>query len=318
MSKTRVAMIGAGSHSTHQHYPSLTRLDEAEIVAACDLLPERRERVAQQFGVARTYRDYREMLAKEDPEAVYVVMPPGMLYEPAATVLDQGRALFLEKPPGLTVTQTRNLARKAEAGGCLTQVGFNRRFMPQILQSVRLVYERGRIELAEVAWLKHHTPEPWDGSCDLLYGDAIHFVDLLRFLGGEAQRVAAVTRRTGGAGHPTSHTALLTFDSGMVALLKTAWTVGSRLQDLELHGPSIICRARLEHGTDVWTDGSNEPQHHPAAEEAGGDDMQRICGFFQETAHFIACVRERRPTGVELSDSVHTMELVERILREAW
>ncbi len=84
MDRVRVAFIGAGSLATAMHYPSLVDLrEEVEIVAACDLDAQKAARAAHQFGITRTDTDYRRMLDQTQPDAVYAVLPPHLLFDVA-------------------------------------------------------------------------------------------------------------------------------------------------------------------------------------------------------------------------------------------
>jgi predicted dehydrogenase len=94
MPKTRVAFIGAGSLANAVHYPSVTSLPDVEVAAIAELNPERAQKTAEKYGLARTFSDYKEMLAEVDPQAVYCIMPPQFLFEPVTYVLQQGRAVF--------------------------------------------------------------------------------------------------------------------------------------------------------------------------------------------------------------------------------
>ena len=72
LSRVKFAAIGCGGHairnvfSTHEYAP-------IDLVGVCDLDRARAEHCARMFGGQRVYTDYREMLAKEKPEAVQVV-----------------------------------------------------------------------------------------------------------------------------------------------------------------------------------------------------------------------------------------------------
>lgn len=140
-----LAFIGVGAHANYAHYPSLAEMEDVQVVAVCDLSPERASATAQRWNIPRTYTDYRQMLKEVEPQAVYVIMPPHQMFDIVADVLSRRLHVFIEKPPGITVEQTRNLARLAEKNGCLTMVGFQRRFVPMVVQARRKVEERGAI-----------------------------------------------------------------------------------------------------------------------------------------------------------------------------
>ena len=71
MARLRIAVVGAGNIARSYHLPSLRRLadqdSELELAALCDMVEERARAMAERFGFARAYTDYRAML---DAEAV--------------------------------------------------------------------------------------------------------------------------------------------------------------------------------------------------------------------------------------------------------
>jgi len=103
--KVRLALIGAGRMANKMHYPSLAENPDAELVAICDLVPEKLEETADCFGIGKRYHDYREMLDQVKPEAVYVLMPPHHLFDVCVEVLGRGHHLFVEKPLGTASSQ---------------------------------------------------------------------------------------------------------------------------------------------------------------------------------------------------------------------
>jgi virulence factor len=72
---------------------------------------------AEKYSIPSQYTDYKSMLEKEELDAVYLIMPPHQLYDIAVDCLKQGLNLFIEKPPGITRSQTESLAWYAEKHG---------------------------------------------------------------------------------------------------------------------------------------------------------------------------------------------------------
>ena len=117
--KVRVAMIGAGSMANRVHYPSLASFDDVEMVAICDLDPDRLSRTAERFGIEKRYTDYRKMIEEVAPDAVYAIGQPHMMYDVWLWCLNEGLNLYIEKPMGITIHQARALAYLAEKKGCI-------------------------------------------------------------------------------------------------------------------------------------------------------------------------------------------------------
>ena len=95
--RVRVAFIGAGDRARLAHYPSLAANPATEIVAVADLDEEWLQAVTETYGIQGRYTDHVRMIEAEKPDAVYAIMPAKHLYDVAATVLEMGRHLTVEK-----------------------------------------------------------------------------------------------------------------------------------------------------------------------------------------------------------------------------
>ena len=73
MSKLRVGVIGCGRISV-MHFGSIINIDGLELVACCDIKPERAEKVAKDLNI-NAYTDYVEMFEKENLDAVHICLP---------------------------------------------------------------------------------------------------------------------------------------------------------------------------------------------------------------------------------------------------
>lgn len=325
-SRIRVALIGAGSMATTYHHPSLASFPDIELAAICDLVPEKARRAAERFGIPRVYDDYRRMLAEVEPRAVYVLMPPQHLYEPALAVLKQGRHLFVEKPPALTTNQAQMLTYTAGEHNCLTMVGFQRRFIPAMTALRQKVEERGAIQFAEVAFLKAtaNLSQPagfYDGAIDPLTSDGIHAVDNLRWLcGGDVVEVRADVRQRYVPGPvATGYFALVTFSTGAVGTVHYNTTTGRRIFRAEIHGQNITAYVDADRESYLAAD-NREPEAASSRDYArsvvpGGEELKPYhwLGFWHENRHFIDCVRDGRQPSSNFADAVKSMQLVERI-----
>ena len=64
MEKLKVGIIGCGGIANSKHMPTLKKMsDRVEMVAFCDIIPERAEKAAKDFGSpdAKVYTDYKEL-----------------------------------------------------------------------------------------------------------------------------------------------------------------------------------------------------------------------------------------------------------------
>lgn len=327
--KVRVAVIGAGKQANLAHYPSLAVMDDVEIAAICDLNKERLNETADQYGVSGRYIDYKRMLSEVRPDAVYVIMEVHLLFDIVYYALINGFHVFIEKPPFLTPVQAETMAQLAEKHGCLTMVGFERRFVPLITEARRLVEEKGPILQARAAVFKNHLGmeiPTHRGSIDLLTTDGIHCVDWLRWVcGGEVKEVVSDVRRLY-SNYDNCVAALMKFQNGAVGELMTNWAAGPRQWLFEMHGKGIsayinatgpegkavIYTSEEVDGDWEWRRGG-DAYELGMTEVAGSEERSKWYGFYAESRHFIDCLRRRTQPWTNFADGVKTMQLVDRI-----
>jgi len=315
METIRVGMIGAGSMANAVHYPSLAEFKDVRIEATCDLDEKKLEETANKFGIERRYRDYKDMIGQNQLDAVYIVMPPHQLYDLVISCLNEGLNVFIEKPPGISLEQTRNMAHVAKKNGCLTMVAFNRRYIPLMRSARSIVEERGPIIQCMATFFKNTVGQEhpyYQGAVDVLTCDAIHAVDTLRWMAGEVERVAGSVRSIY-ADYENSFNALIEFKNGCTGFLVTNWAVGKRIHTFEMHAKGISAFINPNEGAVIYSDNKDEGHAMRTDEVAGSHEFAKYYGYYAENRHFIDCIRECRQPESNFEDAVKTMELVEAI-----
>ena len=311
--KIRLALIGAGGMANSVHYPSLAEFPDVEMAGLCDLVEEKLVATSKKFHIKRTFADYKKMLDEIKPDAVYILMPPHHLFDLVIECLNRKLNLFIEKPPGITTEQTKNMARAAEKNNCLTMVGFQRRFSPVIVEARKKVEERGSIIQCAARFMKNYFAGPYyNGVSDILTCDAIHAVDVLRWMGGEVKKIVSSVKNLY-AEYNNAFNALLEFENGAVGMLITNWVVGKRIFSVEMHSKGISAFAELDDKVVIYKDNEEKGEILLTAEAAKSKEMHKYAGFFAENRHFIDCLKQGKQPMPNISDSVKTMELVDRI-----
>jgi virulence factor len=314
--KLKVAFIGAGNLANLFHYPSLAEMADVELVAISDLVPQKLAETGRKYGVERQFADFRELLDKVDCQAVYAIMPPHHVFDVALEVLRRKKHLFVEKPPGVTVEQCRQLAQTAERHGCLTQVGFQRRHAPLFVELKRRVRDRGLLHQIVCTFYKNHVGQPpyYGGATDILTSDGIHAVDMLRWLAeSEPRSVASSVRSLAGASYDNSFNTLVKFQSGCDGVLLLNWACGRRFLTMEAHANGISAFGELETHGRVYADNAETPETLDPATVAGNPKPTHVLGFYQESRHFMDCIRQERLPISHLGDALKTMLLVQEI-----
>lgn len=119
MKPVRIGFIGIGYIAIHAHLPGLAPLVEdgqVEFTAFCDVDGKALAEHAATFGARATYTDHREMLDKEELDALYVCLPPTRHTDQIAIAADKGIAVFVEKPQTLDLAQARAFVAAVQAG----------------------------------------------------------------------------------------------------------------------------------------------------------------------------------------------------------
>jgi predicted dehydrogenase len=314
--KVRVAMIGAGGIANSVHYPSLTSLDDAQMIAICDLDETRLHKTAEKYGIEKRYADYRRMIEENAPDAVCAIGQPHLMYDIWTWCLERGLNLYIEKPMGITMHQARALAYLAEKNGCITQVSFQRRTCPMVVMLRDKCLERGPITHAVCTFYKC-SPQPFLGARDHMMDDSVHSIDTLRWMcGGEVAEIQSLTRRIG---TPDINfiTALLQFDNGATGILLNQWTSGRRVFRVEMHAPGICAEAEHEGKGYLYADGNTSGAEYDTRQVAGSEENHIFGGFQAKHREFIDAVKTGRQPASHFGDALKTMEIAEKILAMA-
>lgn len=130
----RIATIGCGSHSFRNIYP-VFQFTHVKLVATCDLDPGKARAFAEKFGAEKSYSDHREMLAKEDLDAVFIVVGYDKQGRPmypsiACDCMAAGCHTWIEKPPAASTADIEKMQEAALKHGRKMVVGLKKMFMP--------------------------------------------------------------------------------------------------------------------------------------------------------------------------------------------
>ncbi|QUL56073.1 Gfo/Idh/MocA family oxidoreductase [Paenibacillus tritici] len=156
MSKVyRVGVIGCGGIANGKHLPSLSRQDKVQVVAFCDIIKERAEAAAEQFGGAEAavYTDYQELLKDASIDIVHVLTPNDAHAEISIAALEAGKHVMCEKPMAKTAADAKRMAEAAKRTGKKLTIGYDNRFR-QDSQYLKKVCEAG--ELGHIYYAKAH------------------------------------------------------------------------------------------------------------------------------------------------------------------
>lgn len=153
--KLKVAIVGCGGIANGKHMPSLSKVEQVELVAFCDIIVEKAEQAAAKFGVegAKVYEDYKELLADSSIDVVHVCTPNSSHAEISIAALESNKHVMCEKPMAKTSEEAKQMVDAAKRTGKKLTIGYNNRFRPD---SLHLHNVSARGDLGEVYYAKAH------------------------------------------------------------------------------------------------------------------------------------------------------------------
>ncbi|MCC7495066.1 MAG: Gfo/Idh/MocA family oxidoreductase [Fimbriimonadaceae bacterium] len=135
MAKYRSLLLGCGARAT-EHVAVYADLPDLELVACCDLQPERVQHYQQTYGIPQGFTDYEEALRQVQPDIVHLVTCPGnRVWEAEVTAAAGVKAAIFEKPLAICPSDQAAL-RRAQASGLEIITNCQRRYFPQFRDGV--------------------------------------------------------------------------------------------------------------------------------------------------------------------------------------
>ncbi|MBQ5746935.1 MAG: Gfo/Idh/MocA family oxidoreductase [Clostridia bacterium] len=200
MKKVRLAIVGTGAIAFTHTY-GIQRLDEAELVAICDVVPSQMEHYRKTFPMddKDCYTDYREILKRDDVDAVIVCASDEAHRNITVDALRAGKDVLCEKPMALKVDECREMIKVAEEMGKRLMIGQVCRKAPGFIKAKELV-EKG--EIGEVFFMESEYAHDY---CEIpginnwrkvperqpIIGGGCHAVDLMRWILGDPSEAFA-------------------------------------------------------------------------------------------------------------------------------
>lgn len=121
MRKIRIGVIGVGQIGK-SHLSNYTSIPGAEIVAVCDVNEQEARRVAEQYNIPSVYTDYRELLSRDDIEAVDVCLHNNFHAPMTIAALEAGKHVYCEKPIAGTYFDGKRMVEAAKETGNMLHI----------------------------------------------------------------------------------------------------------------------------------------------------------------------------------------------------
>ncbi len=202
MNKVRFGIIGCGVIAPN-HAKSLLGTPETELVAVCDIIEEKAADFAQKFGVKDYYKDYNDLLKRDDIDAVCVCVPSGLHGEIVIASAQAGKHVLCEKPLEIKKDKMTQMIKTCREYGVKLGGVFQRRTMKSAIAAKKAIQQGdlGKIVLGD-AYLKYYRSQEyynsagWRGTWELdgggaLMNQGVHGVDLIQWMVGDVDSIYA-------------------------------------------------------------------------------------------------------------------------------
>ena len=160
----RIGLVGVGAAAQINHIPALKKIEGLEVAALCDRDPEKTARVAQKFGIPRTYQRFEEMLSDDGIDAVDICTPNFLHAPMAMAALEADKDVLCERPLARSADEAVAMAKAARKADRVLMCAVQHRFRPdaQLLRKFVEKGDLGEIFFAKAGWLRQRTE--WDSD----------------------------------------------------------------------------------------------------------------------------------------------------------
>lgn len=338
----RVGLIGVGSIAQAAHIPNLKALG-AMIVAANDAVEERAKLIAAQHGIPHAYGDYKQLLKRDDIDAVVVSTPTYLHYPIVTAALKAGKHVLCEKPPAMNDREAERMAELSDQTGLVLMYALQMRYRRDS-QALRQLVDKG--ELGEVYFGKatclrrRGAPGGWFARKALSGGGplldiGVHVTDLTWWLMGKPKPFSAAGwtfRKIGERGLKLERGwqpadvkegrerevvydvedfagGFIRLENGAVLSLEASWLLNIKSEQWG----SLICGTRA---------GASLPPLEIYSELLGEEVTVNLPidggnAYQEEMREFLTCIRESRQPLTSAWDGVTVMKMLTALYRSA-
>ena len=326
MEKFRVGIIGCGAIFP-MHGISVTMCEDTELAAVCDIIAERAEKKAREFG-CNWYTDYTEMIEKENLDSIHICLPHYLHAPVAIDCMKRGLNVLTEKPMATKREDAVAMMETAKAEGvkfaCIFQNRFNHgnKFIKALLDSGKL----GKIYGAKcsVTWHRdeaYYKNGEWraklfEGGGGVIINQAIHTIDAMRYLiGSPVVRVDSTVATRGKLDIEVEDTAegLIEFENGVLANFHAInyYSKDSQIS-LEFDCQNGVVTLLGDTATVRYNDGTTESSKPAEDEFVNYGNVKNYWGVchLKQISDFYHHIKTGEPMYVPVESAYETQELV--------
>jgi UDP-N-acetyl-2-amino-2-deoxyglucuronate dehydrogenase len=199
--QVRCAVVGLGAIGP-THMSAIDAIENARLVAVCDLVREKVDKYADAYG-CKAYYDLDTMLRDPDIDLVHICVPSGMHAELGMRAAAAGKHVLVEKPIDVTLEAADRLIVACDKAGVVLSCISQHRFDDAMIEAHEAL-EQGKFGKltfggSHTKWYRsqeYYDSGDWRGTWALdgggaLMNQSVHYVDMLQYMMGEVDEVSA-------------------------------------------------------------------------------------------------------------------------------
>ena len=320
MKKIRIGIVGLGRLGKHHAHNLRFQVHQAELAAACSIVPAELKWAKATLGIANVFQDYEAMLARGTLDAVFIASSTSEHARQIIQGMEAGLHVFSEKPVALEIADCLQVEAAVKAHpNQVFMLGFVRRFDPSYAWAKKKI-EQGAIgkpfmvrsqtaDMDETAeFMVQFTPT----SGGIFLDANAHDIDLARwYLGSEVASVYAVGGCYEHRGFEQfqdadNTSALCTFHNGTLANISASRTMR---HGHDTHTEIIGTQGRLHIGRTPSRNRVEISDEHGVRQECVRNFYERFEeAFLLEAQEFVACIVENRKPSITAKDGTKVTE----------
>ncbi|MDQ6785457.1 MAG: Gfo/Idh/MocA family oxidoreductase [Acidobacteriota bacterium] len=278
MQNLKWGLIGAGDIAKKRIAPALRDLPNCDLIAVNRGRAELAEAFAVEFGARKWFADWRELVADDKIEAVYIATPVFLHCEQTIAAAKAGKHVLCEKPMALNSAECGQMIELCAASSVKLGIAYYRRFYP-VIERIKQIIESG--EIGKVLFANINAFEYFNPTADNsrrwlieksqsgggpMMDFGCHRIEVLTNLFGQTQRVESIVANVAFEREvEDTATAIFQFELGMCANLTVTHAAFEPQDTLDIFGTNgsihvaILNRGELK----ITTNNGERTENHP-------------------------------------------------------
>jgi predicted dehydrogenase len=113
----RIGIIGAGNFTRSRILPNLQKIEDVQVAAVANRSLESAQRIAEEFNIPEPIDDWREILIRDDIDAVFVGTQPYFHHQAVMNALERGKHVLCQTRMATSLRDAREMSRKQQETG---------------------------------------------------------------------------------------------------------------------------------------------------------------------------------------------------------